>query len=266
MTAPLRLATTVVLLRQGARGPEVFLVKRSQRMAFMPSAWVFPGGRVEASDGALGAPQVTGGEWVAGRLAIPSEAAVAMLVAGVRETFEEVGVWLGTGRLPQSARAPLAAGEVSLASLLQAHGATIDLDVLSPWAWWVTPKQERRRYDTRFVVAVTAEDGAHDQTENVDSAWVRPADAMAQADAGERWMAPPTWWTLRELVGFDQVQDVLASAKTREIARIEPVLRLDAPVREVLLPGAAEHPDPAIRGLPTRIRLDDGKWWSDERQ
>jgi 8-oxo-dGTP pyrophosphatase MutT (NUDIX family) len=50
-----RPAASVVLLRRGGkhsqRALEVLLLKRTEKAAFMPGAWVFPGGSVDAADG-----------------------------------------------------------------------------------------------------------------------------------------------------------------------------------------------------------------------
>jgi 8-oxo-dGTP pyrophosphatase MutT (NUDIX family) len=46
-----RSAATVVLLRGGATGLEVLLVRRTPRARFMAGAWVFPGGAVDPGDG-----------------------------------------------------------------------------------------------------------------------------------------------------------------------------------------------------------------------
>jgi len=46
-----RQAATVILLRDGETGPEVLLVKRARGAAFMAEAHVFPGGRLDESDG-----------------------------------------------------------------------------------------------------------------------------------------------------------------------------------------------------------------------
>ncbi|MFT6816906.1 MAG: 8-oxo-dGTP pyrophosphatase MutT (NUDIX family), partial [Myxococcota bacterium] len=151
MSAPdLRPATTVLLLREGQRGVEVFLVKRHGKSRFMPGAWVFPGGRVDDDDHTMPQNMVSGGEMTASRLGLSDDEATGFLVAGVRETFEEAGIWLGKGELPEALRHPLNSGEVRFCDLLAAHQASIDLDVLKPWGWWVTPVSEPRRYDTRF--------------------------------------------------------------------------------------------------------------------
>ena len=157
----LRRATTILLVRDGRAGLEVFLVQRHRRSGFLPNAWVFPGGRVDDADGQH--VPIRGGESLVARMGLSREDAVAHLVAGVRETFEEAGVWVGSGSLPEDSRAPLARRDVSLTTLMDQHDATIDLDGVGLWSWWVTPEAEPRRYDTRFLVApVDGRLGRHD--------------------------------------------------------------------------------------------------------
>src|SRR3990172_5122226 len=48
--APPRDAATVVVLRDGARGLEMYLVKRARTVDFMGGAHVFPGGRLDKAD------------------------------------------------------------------------------------------------------------------------------------------------------------------------------------------------------------------------
>lgn len=259
-----RPATTVLLLREGVNGVEVFLVKRHGKSRFMPDMWVFPGGRVDDDDHHMPADMVTGGEWTASRLGLTEAEATGFLVAGVRETFEEAGIWLGQGELPEALRHPLNNGEVRFCDLLAAHQATIDLGVLRPWAWWVTPDSESRRYDTRFVVATTDSDGSHDDGETVDSGWFRPADALSAIDAGNVRMAPPTWWVVQELKRLAHVDAVLAHTEDCAIARIQPILALGQGTVRLTLPGHPEHPDDAIEGLPSEIVFEKGKWWAAE--
>lgn len=256
----LRPASTVLLLRE-RDGLEVFLVKRHGRSRFMPGAWVFPGGRVDAAD-ALPCEHIVGGDALLTRLQLEEPTGRGFLVAAVRETFEESGIWLGTGSLPDTLRNPLNDGEISLSAALAEHGARVDLDVLLPWSWWVTPTAEPRRYDTRFLVAIADQDGSHDRRETVDSGWFRPEDALAAVDRGEVRMAPPTWWTVRELQELGSVAAVRASAAERVIARIQPELVAHDGAVELFLPGHERHADPAIPGLPSHIALRDGRWWA----
>ena len=256
-----RPATTVLLLRQ-RQELEVFLVKRHSRSRFMPSAWVFPGGRVDDADHSVPPEHVRGGRETGQRLGLSEDTWQGFLVAGVRETFEEAGIWLGKGELPSALRGPLNAGEVRFVDLLTSHGAVVDLDRLHPWSWWVTPDNEPRRYDTRFVVAVTDKEGVHDDGETVDSGWFTPADALAAVDSGEVRMAPPTWWTVRELQALGSVDAVLASCRTRPVGRIQPILEMGEGTVSLTLPGHPDHPDPAVGDLPPRIGFAQGRWWA----
>lgn len=262
MSVPIRPATTVVLLRDAPDGFEVFLVQRSRVLAFLPSAWVFPGGRVDDGDRLAAHPLVRGGASAIARTGLPFEEAVASLVAGVRETFEEAGVWLGEG-MPVELRDQLGRDGRPLADLLDETGAVVDLDRVHLWSQWVTPAIEPRRFDTRFLVAIAPEQEArHDLGETVDSVWLRPAEAVARAERGDLPTAPPTWWTLRELAEFQHLDEVIAAAQTRVVRPIEPRGHQDGAAFDLLLPGHPEHPDPAIPGLPTHVHYAQGRWWA----
>lgn len=258
--ADARLASTVMLLRDGPSDLEVFMVQRHRRSGFLPRAWVFPGGRVDDRDHLGAHDRVSGGERLASGFGLDRDLGVAHAVAGVRETFEESGVWLGQGTLPESLRDALHDGEAHLGEALLQHGAEIDLDALVPWSWWVTPREEPKRYDTRFL-AVRAPDGeaGHDNREVVDSRWVAPR-AVLQANEQEAFpLAPPTWWTLRELARFDDVDQALASARPAGRA-IQPVMRFAETGMWLLLPGHPEHADPGIEGLADRITYEGSCW------
>lgn len=217
-----RLAVSVVLLRDGADGPETLLLRRSVRLAFAPGRWVFPGGAVEPSD-ADPAP------WAG---VAPED--THLVVAGVRETFEESGVLLavGDGAASEEERAALEDGTVSLATVLRDRGFALDAGMFAPFAHWVTPVIERKRFDTRFLLAAMPDDqearaipGESDRME-----WVRPADALAR----ELPMMPPTLAILRELSGEPTVADALA--RPRDIPRIQPGIRLVDDRIQLLLP------------------------------
>jgi 8-oxo-dGTP pyrophosphatase MutT (NUDIX family) len=259
-----RPAATVIVVRPDPEGLRVFLAKRNRAVGFMPNAWVFPGGKVDPNDRLADHPGVLAGELAIERLGGDRDAAVAILVAAVRETFEESGLWLGPRALPGSVRASLASGALTLADALRAHGGVMDLGRLVPWSWWVTPEVEPRRFDTRFLIACVADgDASHDAGETVDSAWFRPVDAMAAADAGDLAMAPPTWWTLHELSACHSFDDVLAAAAQRPQRPIQPVFSTTPDgAFELLLPGHPRHPEPPYPGLPTAVRYAQGRWWA----
>lgn len=239
-------AATVVLVRDGDRGIEAFLLRRVAGMAFAGGMTVFPGGGVDPRDAdtsvAWSGPAPG---WWASKFACSPELAAALVCAAVRETFEESGVLLAgpsaatvvADTTPYAAaRAALVARELSFARFLADEGLVLRADLLRPWANWVTPPEEPRRYDTRFFVALLPEgqkaDGA--TTEASDAVWQRPADALADWKAGRRALMPPTWVTLTEVDELGSVSAVLD--ESREVSKIIPKIVRDGDVLRVVLP------------------------------
>ncbi|MBX2797717.1 MAG: NUDIX hydrolase [Myxococcales bacterium] len=257
--ASVRRATTVLLLRDGVEELEVFMVQRHRRSGFLPLAWVFPGGRVDPGDEVVDHPRVAGGVSLAEGFGLPVPVAVAHGLAGVRETFEEAGVWLGTGALASSLREPMAQGEVSLLQAMADHDAHVDLEQLRPWSCWVTPEAEPKRYDTLFL-AMRAPDAAarHDEREVVDSRWVSPRAVIAARDQEGFPLAPPTWWTLRELAAFASAEAALAAVRPAD-RPVQPVMRFGDAGVELFMPGHPEHGAPEVPGFPHRVTYD-GSW------
>jgi len=198
-------ATVMVLRPAGAAGVEVLMLRRTATMKFAPGAYVFPGGSVDQAD--FGAQTSWHGPDPAefgASLGASAEMARALVCAAVRETFEESGVLLaGTPGGPlapvsgpswESDRAALASGALTLAELLSRRGLVLRADLLVPWARWITPEGEPRRFDARFFVAalpagqvVTGHEAESDHV-----AWLRPEDAIEAARAGEITLLPPT--------------------------------------------------------------------------
>jgi 8-oxo-dGTP pyrophosphatase MutT (NUDIX family) len=268
-------AATVVLLRDGEGGLEVFLLQRHKATAFMGGAYVFPGGKLDPADAdpALRA-LCSGPDDEALRAALgPTETldattARALHIAAVRETFEEAGVLLG----PQpgshadlaEARARLHAGE-PFARVVSALGATLDLGRLCPLSRWVTPAVERRRFDARFFLASvdTSQVATADVHETVAELWARPADAIAKHLAGAIDLPPPTLRTLELLVPHRSAAEALAEAAARPVPLVRPVFRAPDSGWLLALPGDPEHPEPepVLEG-PTRFVCRDGRWFS----
>ncbi|NYI71354.1 8-oxo-dGTP pyrophosphatase MutT (NUDIX family) [Naumannella cuiyingiana] len=95
---------------------------------------------------------------------------------------------------------------------------------LFPWARWITPRTEPRRYDTWFYLAVLPPGArAEDVSGEADAAfWCRPADALARADAGELALMPPTRASLLELADHHDLASLLAAARTRVVEPVRP--------------------------------------------
>ncbi|MDQ2756485.1 MAG: NUDIX domain-containing protein [Actinomycetota bacterium] len=203
---PVRAAATVMLVRDGASGVEVFMLRRVSSMEFAPQAWVFPGGGVDPRDDAPDLPWAGPGaaEW-AQRLGCDEPMARSLVAAAVREVFEECGVLLAGPTTdtvvadlsdPQweRERAALLSREQSLAQLLLRRGLVLRSDLLGVRAHWVTPPFEPRRYDTWFFSALLPQGQVPDDaTTEADLAdWTVPAMLLEQLAAGAATMLPPT--------------------------------------------------------------------------
>ena len=235
------------------------MVQRHRKSGFLPNAWVFPGGRVESQD--RGLSRVRGGETVLAQMGLGRELALAYLTAGVRETFEESGIWLGEPELDGAARDGLNAGSVEFSSVLERFDAHVDLDVLRQWSWWITPREVPRRYDTRFMVAVTeSASGVHDEHETVDSGWFSPREVLGRASLVDFPMAPPTWWTLRELATYGSPGEVLEAAERRPQRPIEPRMQFGTDGMLLVLPGHPTHSSTEIEGVPTHVTYEGNRW------
>ncbi|WP_066950437.1 NUDIX hydrolase [Microtetraspora fusca] len=218
---PARDAATVVVLRDSPL--EVYLLRRKATMAFAAGAYVFPGGSVDPrdTDHAVAWAGPSPREWGAA-FAADERTARGLVCAAVRETFEESGVLLAgpsattivadtTGDDWEADRLALIARELSFAELLDRRGLVLRSDLLRPWAHWITPEIETRRFDTRFfVAALPPGQRTRDVGGEADMvAWMPPAAALARGAAREIMLMPPTFTTLTELSGFETVDDVL---------------------------------------------------------
>ncbi len=272
-TAPAspRDAATVLLLREGDGAPEVFFVQRGAAQRVVGGAMVFPGGRLDDGDRAPDVACDLGADEAARRLGDDDPArALGLYVAALRECLEESGVLLATSPVAldvvRALRDALAPGDAPpVGPLLAARSVVLRASALVPYARWVTPAQESRRFDARFFLAeapAQRDHAVHDGGETVASAWMTPRRAIARAEAGEIVLAPPPPRTLAELADARTVADALALAPPRIVAR-EPSVQLVRDEVAVLLPDDPAHPDAAPRvapHLPTRFLYRDGAW------
>ncbi|MFN2518710.1 MAG: NUDIX hydrolase [Jatrophihabitantaceae bacterium] len=227
---PIRDAATVVLLRDGVDGAgiEAWLMTRVTQMAFAAGMTVFPGGRVDAADADLPFSGTAYTE-VAARFGCDEPLARALLGAAVRETFEETGVLLSVPYADlATSRADVEDGRIGFGELLREHRLAVDAEGLRPWARWVTPAGQTRRYDTRFFVgALPAGAEAQDVTSESSSAqWLGVGAALEQAQRGERLMLPPTLATLASLVPHATVAAAMAAAQARTLDPVRPHIRI----------------------------------------
>jgi 8-oxo-dGTP pyrophosphatase MutT (NUDIX family) len=222
---------------------------------------VFPGGSVDPDDAAteIGWVGPDPGSY-ATVLTADLPLARALVCAAVRETFEESGVLLA-GRGEQDVvdvsadeweqeREALEGRRQSLASMLKRRSLLLRADLLRPWAHWITPVVESKRFDTRFFVAAVPEgqEPRHVGGEADRRLWLRPQDALARHADGELGMLPPTAFTLSELTEYATVADVLAAAAARDVKPVLPKLILTGEQIEFVLPEGKLLP-PGPRGV-----------------
>ncbi|MFE0462198.1 NUDIX hydrolase [Kitasatospora sp. NPDC058965] len=224
-------SATVVLLRDGADGPEAYLLRRRGSMAFAGGMYAYPGGGVDPRDAEQ--PPAWAGpgpeEW-ADRLGVDPATAQAVVCAAVRETFEEAGVLLAgpdAGSVAphrdwSAERAALEAHELSFAEFCRAHGLVLRSDLLGGWARWTTPEFEERRYDTWFFVAALppGQRAAREVGEADRVAWLTPAEAVRGHAEGRYGMLPPTVSVLRELLPLRAADQALAAAERRTVTPV----------------------------------------------
>ena len=249
-------AATVLLVRDGDAGLEVFMLRRNLQSDFVGGAYVFPGGAVDPADRVADLEAISVGRTDAEasrRLGI-ERGGLAYWVAAIREGFEEAGVLLAydrDGRIvdldsPADAarwaehRRAVDRGEVTLIDVCAAEGLTLAVDGMHYFGHWITPVGSPRRYDTRFFVAAEppGQTPLHDDHEVIANDWFRPVDALGRASRGELTMLPPTVASLRALTRFDTAAEALrAATEIVDVPRILPrIIEVDGGAR-IALPG-----------------------------
>jgi 8-oxo-dGTP pyrophosphatase MutT (NUDIX family) len=189
-----RPASTIILLRDAPTGLETFMVVRHHQIDFASGALVFPGGRLEAADAELAAS-----------LGAAADPLAPFIVAAIREAFEECGVLLAREKsgAPVPARRVEKLDRAAPFTELMAREALVPaIDLLVPFAHWITPVFVPKRFETRFFLALAplGQALAHDGREAVDSVWITPREALA--DHGRRFkLLFPTERNLWKLVG-----------------------------------------------------------------
>lgn len=255
MTQPVtpRLSATVMVLRDTPDGMEVFMVVRHHKIEFASGAIVFPGGSLDTSDRDSRIRGLSDG--VDGL----DDATLAVRVAAAREAFEECGVLYArdpaTGNIVDGVRAralgdkyrgPLEDDEIGMADVADTEGLRLALDQLSPFAHWVTPAHMAKRFDTHFFLAPAPGDHAllHDGSEAVDSVWIKPADALAQAEAGKLTMIFATRLNLERVDQSRTVADAVAKASIDPIVTVQPTMRKTETARILTIPIEAGYGGP----------------------
>jgi len=205
------------------------MVVRHHQIDFASGALVFPGGKADPQDfdDAL-LPYLHGA---------PQERDMrAIQVSAIREAFEECGVLLareaGSSDIISGARLaeldrcrePLNSGSLTLLDFLRDHALVLACDTLVHFAHWITPEMMPKRFDTHFYLAMAPADhvALHDGYESVDSVWIDPSDAIAEAAAGTKTVIFPTLRNIEMLATSPTPTDAIAAAHNRTIVPVLP--------------------------------------------
>ena len=225
----IREAATILVVRQGGSGIEVFMVQRPGRGTF-PNLHVFPGGKVDAADAGLSHLCVGLDDAQASAQLDAEGDGLRYWVTAIRECFEECGVLLayrdGDIFEPRNDaelarfdcyRNALIAGNESLPALVRREGLQLATDRVHYFSHWITPATAPARFDTRFFVTPmpAGQLAEGHRRETVAGLWVTARDALDNFDAGRWQMIHPTLTTLRTVARFAEVAKLLDAVAAR---------------------------------------------------
>ena len=224
--ASMRLAATILLVRDAPTGVEVFMQQRATAADF-GGMYVFPGGKVDPADshGEIAAlcPGLSDNE-ASAQLGI-ADGGLAYWVAALRECFEECGVLLAhdADEMAMDPHAPavrgrfhayqqgLREGSLNMVDICRSEQIQLSVRRMRYFSHWITPEGPPRRYNTRFFITeVPADQQAdHDEWESVNSVWTRAQTALERWRAGELQMIHPTVMTLSSILDVGSVDELL---------------------------------------------------------
>jgi 8-oxo-dGTP pyrophosphatase MutT (NUDIX family) len=277
-------AATVILIRPSKSGDwEIFLAQRHPKQTFMAGAYVFPGGQLEEADSEprLANYIKTAHGFDPRRLLqdgiLSGEKALGFFIAAIRETFEETGIFFGgktsgnyislnNGETLQRFnhyRRELSSSQITLTEIARKENILLFPDMLTPYAHWITPEFEKKRFNTRFFLAKLPPNQIPlaDATELTESLWVTPQKALAMHYRKEITLMPPTLKTIGELSAFRNINELFFAAQNKIIYPILPQLSGNI----LRLPHDPEYSIEAYKRPPnlkdpSRILIENGVW------
>ncbi len=219
------------------------MVERAEGMAFAAGALVFPGGRIDEADRALGS-------------AFGIDPAA---VAAIRETVEETAVPVGLSPVPDAAAAralqDALVADRPIADMLRERGLEIDAAVLTPFARWVPKFHAVRRFDTMFFIAKCPAGDWQPRVierECAGAVWVTASDVLERDRRGEARLIFPTRRNLERLAQHSSFEQIRADALAHRVEPVTPWVEERDGERFITIPDHLGYP-------VTRERLD-GLW------
>ena len=242
--------STVLLLRDGPAGTEVFMVVRHREIEFAARRAGLPGGRVETADAET--PR---------RSAPPIRWAPSASPPSARPSRKAACCWPGPWAAWRSIRPrarpsppPTGCAECRQPRLRRpAAGGRAGAGCrcpgpLRPLGHAGRPHQAVRH---AFFLAAAPPDhaAAHDGHEAMDSVWITPAQALAEADAGQLTLVSRRGRTWEKLAEAADLAAALAAAAARPVVTVQPALEIDAAGRKMLrIPVEAGYGGPTLPG------------------
>jgi 8-oxo-dGTP pyrophosphatase MutT (NUDIX family) len=225
-------ASTVLIIRDGVSGLEVFMVVRHHEIDFAAGAFVFPGGKVDKSDYDKKLNQYSCEEEHSDKENIPFK------IAAVRECFEEANILFAKNK---DGREIIDADELfklkrwrdafinkstSMFEFARLENLLFSIDALIPFSHWITPEKVPKRFDTHFYIAAAPKghEGQHDGTESVDSIWINPQQALDDCLSEKRNIIFPTRLNLEKLNQSKTVTEAINNAKNSNIVTVTPLI------------------------------------------
>lgn len=222
-------AATLIVVRDRPDGPpELLMVERSEGMAFAAGALVFPGGRIDSADGALGD---------------------AAKVAAIRETVEETSVPVGLAPVPRREAAlelqSELAHEADFGALLSRAGLQLDLAELTPFARWVPRFHAVRRFDTMFFVAASPSGEWQPnvlERECAGAHWLSAQDVLDRAEREQARLIFPTRRNLERLAQHASFDAIRADATAHPIEPVTPWIEDRGGEKFITIPTGLGYP------------------------
>jgi 8-oxo-dGTP pyrophosphatase MutT (NUDIX family) len=260
-------AATLIVVREASdAGVEVFCVRRHAKSAFMGGVIVFPGGKLDASDADEAvAVHCDGLHPRATVFADDADHGRALAVCACREALEEAAILPAspspTAEATEKLRRALEE-EDDFGALVHREKLTLTTSKLVPFARWVTPTAESRRYDARFFVTELprGQEGKHDDHETTSSLWATPGRVLDAYMAGDLFLAPPTMRVLEILGDAGSVAGAIEACASQSLLPICPEV-VDLNPVTLALPGDPAHSiaERRVSG-PTKYLMVDGKF------
>lgn len=211
---PRNASTLIIKKKNNLEEDSILMLLRHPGNAFVPSAWVFPGGAIESEDHDIEefcVPLMDDYNKVSHK---EDASILPYFIASIRETFEETGILYAyknnellsinskddMDRFAQY-RKKLYNKELTFRDILEKENLTLAVDTLSYIDRWVTPSLFPIRYDARFFYTniVPNQEVSIDEIEVVKHKWITPSEAIKKNKTGEFPMVLPTVSVLKKI-------------------------------------------------------------------